>query len=72
MKVECSCKRHLHGQLCDHIVAHLLRIGGKNLEEYVHERDTMQFYKKQYPTYGSAALSYKMPDYTDLREASNI
>ena len=61
MKVECSCKRTDHGQLCDHVLAHFGQLTGFDMEDWVHLRDTRQFYHQQYPLFGFIALQRFAP-----------
>ena len=50
MQVTCTCNRHLQGIICDHVAAHVDEVGIWRLENLVHRRDTMSFYKSQYPS----------------------
>ena len=31
----CTCRRHIHGLLCEHIVAHLVEVGGYDIPFFV-------------------------------------
>ena len=54
MHVTCTCNRHLQGIICDHVAAHVDEVGIWHLEDLVHRRDTMTFYKSQYPSHLSS------------------
>ena len=42
MRGECSCLRHQQGILCDHLYSHLVAVGGYNVIDFLHERDTIE------------------------------
>ena len=63
MMVTCSCKRDYQGILCDHVAAHVQHVGLWQLEDLVHERDTMVYYKAQYPP---ELPPYPLTCYNDL------
>ena len=67
MRGECSCLRHQQGILCDHLYSHLVAVGGYNVVDFVHERDTMEYYVKQYPIFGAGALRFLKPEYNHVR-----
>ena len=63
MKVTCTCKRHIQGILCDHVAAHIQEVGDWQLEQFVHNRHTMQYYKSQYPV---DLPEYRVPSFNQL------
>ena len=63
MKVTCTCNRHIQGILCDHVAAHIEHVGEWQLENFVHERDTMAKYKSQYP---GELPEYRIPCFNEL------
>ena len=72
MKVECSCLCHKHGILCDHAFRHIQEVGGYDVADFVHERDTSNFYTKQYPLFGLNSLSFKLPVYDNIKPTHDI
>ena len=64
MMATCSCLRYKQGILCDHVAAHIETIGGSSLEQFVHKRDTLTFYKSQYP---SSLPEYPSTSFNELR-----
>ena len=69
MMATCTCKRHIHGILCDHVAAHIEAVGDNLLEDFVHVRDTMIYYRSQYPL---SLPSYPHTSFNDLRTEDNI
>ena len=68
MMATCSCLRYKQGILCDHVAAHIETVGGWSLEQFVHNRDTLAFYKSQYPT---SLPEYPSTSFNELR-ADNL
>ena len=69
MSVKCTCKRNLNGSLCDHVAAHAEHTGIYELENLVHPRDQMQYYKAQYP---SLLPEYPDTSFNNLQANENI
>ena len=69
MRYTCTCGRYKHGIVCDHLVRHVIEAGQWKLEELVHQRDTNDFYRSQYP---STLPEYPDSDITNLSKDESL
>ena len=65
----CTCKRHLHGLICDHVYKHVTCTSKFKWKDIVHKKDFMKFYKSQYV---SSPLCYEIPSTTNLALDENL
>ena len=69
MAVRCTCKREVQGILYDHVAAHAVFVGDWRLEDLVHERDKLQYYRGQYP---SNLPVYPVTSFNDLQSDATM
>ena len=70
VRYTCTCKRHLHGLLCDHVYKHVTATSKFKLREIVHRRYLMGFYKSQYLQ--GKLDNYVIPTVTNLELDSGL
>ena len=69
VRYKCTCQRHEHSLLCDHVYRHITVSGIVKVREVLHTRARMKLYRSQYP---DTLPSYRLPSMSNLEVDKSI
>ena len=69
VRYNCTCQRHKHSLLCDHVYRHITVSGIVEVREVLPTRARIEFYRSQYP---DTLPSYRIPSMSNLQVDKTI